>query len=105
MKVAGREQADRLLAWSEAVELPCYLAAEGSMVLAGPAYYERALAAEALGRRDDAEPAAVSDFFRHHEPGLPFFSVSGAEGDNEPFRPSRGDAAASGRTQVERRTG
>jgi hypothetical protein len=55
LRESGRPaDAERLLRWSEGVEFPGYLVSEARALLDAPVYYERALAAEALGGSDVA---------------------------------------------------
>jgi DNA-binding SARP family transcriptional activator/TolB-like protein len=71
LRESGRpDQVDRLLTWVEAVEFPAYHAAEASAVFTATAYYERALAAESLGR-DDVARRHYARFLRRHDAPTP----------------------------------
>lgn len=63
-------EAERLLAWSDAVEVPAYLAAEANATLDAVAAYERARAVEALGRTEDARRYYTS-FLRRYDAAVP----------------------------------
>jgi DNA-binding SARP family transcriptional activator/TolB-like protein len=62
--------AGQLLTWTEAVEVPAHLAEEAGTLLAATAYYERALAAEALGRSDEAR-RHFNRFLRRYDAPTP----------------------------------
>jgi hypothetical protein len=62
--------AETLLTWVEAVEFPGYLVSEATALLSATAYYERALAAEALNRTELAQHH-YAQFLRRYDSAMP----------------------------------